>query len=180
MDNVYKKDLNVEQKITYLVENNLINIDSDLFESNENKTKLVEKLLNIWKGDPINNLKILLRKIEENIINLDTKDQKMLNQYFTTSVGDENINVKVQFDEECDQSLPDGKEIIKDGDSNDLEETEDDVQDSQNANISLTKDVLPFILPLSCILTMNTEDRDILDMLNVIKTNPSLLSVFND
>ena len=34
--NVYKKDLNVEQKITYLVENNLINIDSDLFESKEN------------------------------------------------------------------------------------------------------------------------------------------------
>ena len=28
--NVYKKDLNVEQKISYLVENNLINIDTDL------------------------------------------------------------------------------------------------------------------------------------------------------
>jgi hypothetical protein len=180
--NVYKKDLNVEQKITYLVENNLINIDSDLFESKENKTKLVEKLLHIWKADPINNLKILLRKIEENIIDLDTKDQKMLNKYFTSSVGDEKINVKVQFDEESEQPLPDGKEIIKDGGSNvdETEETADDEQDTQNANISLTKDVLPFILPLSCILTMNTEDRDILEMLNVIKSSPSLLSVFND
>jgi len=55
--NVYKKDLNVEQKISYLVENNLINIDSDLFQGKENKTKLVEKLLHIWKADPINNLK---------------------------------------------------------------------------------------------------------------------------
>jgi hypothetical protein len=180
--NVYKKDLNVEQKITYLVENNLINIDSDLFESKENKTKLVEKLLHIWKADPINNLKILLRKIEENIIDLDTKDQKMLNQYFTSSVGDENVNVKVQFDEESDEPLPDGKEIIKDGGGGDdePEEKADDEQDTQNANISLTKDVLPFILPLSCILTMNTEDRDILEMLNVIKSSPSLLSVFND
>jgi hypothetical protein len=35
--------LNVEQKISYLVENNLINIDSDLFQGTENKTKLVEK-----------------------------------------------------------------------------------------------------------------------------------------
>ncbi len=179
--NVYKKDLNAEQKITYLVENNLINIDSDLFESKENKTKLVEKLLHIWKADPINNLKILLRKIEENIIDLDTKDQKMLNQYFTSSVGDEKINVKVQFDEEIEQPLPDGKEIIKYGGGDDEpEEKADDEQDTQNVNISLTKDVLPFILPLSCILTMNTEDRDILDMLHVIKSSPSLLSVFND
>jgi len=180
--NVYKKDLNVEQKITYLVENNLINIDSDLFESKENKTKLVEKLLNIWKTDPINNLKILLRKIEENIINLDTKDQKMLNQYFTSSVGNKKVNVKVQFDEESDEPLPDGKEIIKDGGDGDdePEEKADDEQDTKNANISLTKDVLPFILPLSCILTMNTENRDILEILNVIKSSPSLLSIFND
>ena len=172
--NVYKKDLNVEQKITYLVENNLINIDSDLFESKENKTKLVEKLLNIWKTDPINNLKILLRKIEENIINLDTKDQKMLNQYFTSSVGNKKVNVKVQFDEESDEPLPDGKEIIKDGGDGDdePEEKADDEQDTKNANISLTKDVLPFILPLSCILTMNTENRDILEILNVIKSSP--------
>jgi hypothetical protein len=180
--NVHKKDLNVEQKIAYLVENNLINIDSDLFESKENKTKLVEKLLHIWKADPINNLKILLRKIEENIIDLDTKDQKMLNQYFTSSVGDEKVNVKVQFDEESDEALPDGKEIVKEGggDDNEPEEKTEDEPDTQNANISLTKDVLPFILPLSCILTMNTEDNDILEMLNVIKTSPSLLSVFND
>jgi hypothetical protein len=180
--NVHKKDLNVEQKIAYLVENNLINIDSDLFESKENKTKLVEKLLHIWKADPINNLKILLRKIEENIIDLDTKDQKMLNQYFTSSVGDEKVNVKVQFDDESDEALPDGKEIIKEGggDDNEPEEKTEDEPDTQNANISLTKDVLPFILPLSCILTMNTEDKDILEMLNVIKTSPSLLSVFND
>lgn len=180
--NVHKKDLNVEQKIAYLVENNLINIDSDLFESKENKTKLVEKLLHIWKADPINNLKILLRKIEENIIDLDTKDQKMLNQYFTSSVGDKKVNVKVQFDEESDEALPDGKEIVKEGggDDNEPEEKTEDEPDTQNANISLTKDVLPFILPLSCILTMNTEDKDILEMLNVIKTSPSLLSVFND
>lgn len=174
--NIQKKELNVEQKFTYLVENNLINIDSDLFESKENKTKLVEKLLHAWKADPINNLKILLRKIEENIIELDTKDQKMLNQYFTTSVGKDKVNVKVQFDEESDKALPNGKEIVKEGDDNERE----DEPDTQHANISLTKDVLPFILPLSCILTMNTEDKDIIEMLNIIKTSPSLISVFND
>ena len=179
--NVYKKDLNVEQKIMYLVENNLINIDSDLFENKENKTDLVQKLLHIWKADPINNLKILLRKIEENIIDLDTKDQKMLNQHFTSSVGDEKVNISVKFDEESGDVLPSGKEIVKDLGINDNEpeEEEPDTQ-TQNINISLTKDVLPFILPLSCILTMNTQDKDILEMLNVIKSRPYLLEVFND
>ena len=175
--NVYKKDLNVEQKITYLVENNLINIDSDLFQGKENKTKLVEKLLHIWKADPIHNLKILLKKIEESIIDMDTKDQKMMNQYFTSSIGDGKLNVKVQFDEECEDALPTGKETIKqDGGDKDTEDTED----NKDIDISLTKDVLPFIIPLICILTMNTEHMDILEMLNVIKTNPELLSVFQD
>ena len=181
--NVYKKDLNVQQKITYLVENNLINIDSDLFENKENKTQLVEKLLDIWKADPINNLNILLRKIEGNIIELDTIDQRMLNQYFTFSLGDERVNVKVQFDEESHEALPTGKEITTErggGGSGSSDNEPEDEPDTQNANISLTKDVLPFILPLSCILTMNTEHKDILEMLNIIKANPLLLSVFND
>jgi hypothetical protein len=183
--NVHKKDLNVEDKIRYMVENNLINIDSDLFDSKENKTKLVEKLLHIWKSDPVNNLKILLRKIEDNIIVLDTNDQKTLNHYFTSSARDENINIKIQFDESCDQALPDGKKIIKDSISEDScgsqesEKTEED-HILDEINISLTKDVLPFIIPLSCILTINTEDKDILEMLNVIKSQPSLLNVFHD
>jgi hypothetical protein len=180
--NVYKKDLNVEQKISYLVENNLINIDSDLFQGKENKTKLVEKLLHIWKADPIHNLKILLKKIEESIIDMDTKDQKMMNQYFTSSVGDDKVNVKVQFDEESEEVLPTGKEIIKQGGCDNEVEEKDTVvkEDDKDIDISLTKDVLPFIIPLICILTMNTEHKDILEMLNVIKTNPTLLSVFQD
>ena len=177
--NVYKKDLNAEQKITYLIENDLINIDSDLFQGNENKTKLIEKLLHIWKADPIHNLKILMKKIEEEIIIIsDTKDQKNMNQYFTRAIGDKKVNIKVQFDEEGEEKLPNGKEIIKQysGDNDAVEENEDD----KIIDISLTKDVLPFIIPLICILTINTEHKDILEMLNVIKTSPVLLSVFQD
>ena len=176
--NVHKKVLNVEEKISYLVENNLINIDSDLFQGKENKTKLIEKLLHIWKSDPIHNLKILLKKIEETIIDMDTKDQKIMNQYFTSSIGDEKVNINIKFDDESDESLPNGKEVIK---QNDEEDNDTECKECEcDVNISLTKDVLPFILPLSCILTMNTTDRDILEMLNVIKSSPALLSVFND
>jgi hypothetical protein len=180
--NVYKKDLNVEQKFTYLVENNLINIDNDLFQGKDNKTKLVEKLLHIWKADPIHNLKILLKKIEDNIIDLDTKDQKSLNNYFTSSIGDEKVNVKVKFDEESEDPLSNGKTEKKqdNGDHDQHEEQEEPEDEEKTVNISLSKDVLPFIIPLICILTIDTEQKDILEMLNIIKINPLLLNVFQD
>lgn len=200
--NVHKKDLNVEQKITYFVENNLINIDSDLFQNKENKTKLVEKLIHIWKTDPINNLKTLLRKIEDSIIELDTKDQKIVNQYFTSSAGDARVNATIQFDEESEDALQSGTQIVNGGlvggggsvdedsgsgsgdlggeDESNGEPNETEEGENKTINISFTKDVLPFLIPLSCILTMNTDHKDILEMLNVIKLSPSLLSVFND
>jgi hypothetical protein len=181
--NVYKKDLNIEQKIEYLVENNLINIDSDLFENKTNKSKLIEKLLHIWKSDPINNLKTLLRKIEENVIDLETKDQKLINQYFTSSIGDEKVNLKVQFDDESDEPLQSGKEITKqekdDGDDSSVADKDED-EDEDTKNISLTKDVLPFVIPLSCILTIQDNKYDFTEILNTIKENPNLLEVFND
>ena len=111
---------------------------------------------------------------------MDTKDQKMMNQYFTISIGDEKVNVKVQFDEESEEALPTGKETIKQ-DTNEVGDKDtEDTEDNKDTDISLTKDVLPFIIPLICILTMNTEHKDILEMLNVIKTRPALLSVFQD
>ncbi len=170
------------------MENNLINIDADLFKSKENKTKLVEKLLRIWKGDPINNLKRLLKKIEDNIIEMDTGDQKILNKYFTNSVGENNkVNITVQMDEDNEQPLSTGKIMTKDGDGSGSEggdegdgEDGEEYDEKKVTNISLTKDVLPFVIPLICILTMNTDHKDILEMLNVIKSNPTLLSVFED
>ena len=188
--NVYQKNLNVEQKLSYLIENNLINIDSDLFEGKENKTKIVEKLMQIWKSDPMHNLKILLKKIEDSLIEMDTKDQKLVNEYFTSSLGDEKVNLTVLFDEENNQALPTGQTTTTDSNrhSNDDDDDDDDDGDgdgaeddtSDNVNISLTKDVLPFIIPLICILTMNTDHKDILEMLHVIKISPSLMSVFED
>jgi hypothetical protein len=179
--NVYAKDLNIEQKLSYLVETNLINIDSDLFQGRDNKTNLVQMLLNIWKADPINNLKILLRKIEETIVDMDTHDQKLLNRYFTRATAGDRVNIKVQFDEDNEDALPTGTEITKQA-GGDIVATdaESAIADVASTDISLTKDVLPFVIPLICILTMNTDHSDILEMLNAIKTDPALLNVFRD
>ena len=185
--NVYKKDLNVEQKITYLVENNLINIDSDLFTGKENKTKLVEKLLHIWKSDPVNNLKNLLKKIEDYIIDIETDtEQKLYNKIFQNSGNDKKINLKIKFDEESNDVLLIGKDVIKQYTNNedDKKKDEDDKNNEddkkKDVDISLTKDVLPFVVKLGVILTMNDKNYDVLEMLDTIKKNPTLLSVFQD
>ncbi len=178
---VHKEDLNIEQKFTYIVENNLINIDSDFFESKENKTKLVEKLVNIWKANPINNCERCLRKMRNNNINLDPKDQQKLNENFTKSYGDEIANIKIKFDEESNDPLSNGKEIIIEGESDDKsKEKVDDKQNTQNEDISLTKDILPYTSMLILVLTLGTKEGDIFKMVNIVKLNPLLLDIFND
>jgi len=171
--NVYKKDLNIEEKIAYIVENNLINIDSDLFNSKENRQKLVEKLLGVWKSNPINSLEILSRKIKECNIVLERDDQKEINKYFTSSINDK-INIKVKVDEENDQSLPTGRTVSNKSN----EEKKEKIVEEKD--ISLTKDVLPFIIPLCCILTLKSPCKDILEMLNNIEDDSTLLEIFNE
>lgn len=182
---IHNKTLNIEQHITYLVKNNLINIDSDLFKGNENKNKLIEKLLNIWKSDPKQSLKNLMKKIENIIIDMDTKDQQKLNNYFTHSINDnEKFNLGVKVNEESEDALATGKKITKiiklDGSEDNLQEPDEIEEPDKFENISFTKDVFPFIMYLICILTMNEENKDLLEMLNIIKNNPDLLEVFND
>jgi hypothetical protein len=166
-----EKPLNVEQKITYLVENNLINIDSDLFGNRDNKTNLIKDLLCVWKEDPVNKLKILLKKIEDNIIEISKEHQKSINDYFRSENNKKVNNKKTLFDEE---PLPTGIKIIKKDNcaKKELEKKE--------INISLSKDILPYIIPLICILTINTNHKEILEMLDIIKLNPLLFNVFKN
>ena len=171
---IYKK-CNSEQKIRYIIENNLINIDSETFQSKENKTELIEKLIEIWKSDPINILKTQLKQIENNIIELDSIDQRKLNSYFTSSIGDKKLNVKIKMDEENEEQLQTGRSIT----TPIAGETKTE-QDNKILNISLSKDVLPFILPFSIFLTIKNNSYDFNEILNTVKTNPELLEIFND
>jgi hypothetical protein len=114
----------------------------------------------------------------------DTSDQQSINRGFTSSIGDKKINMEIKFDEESEEVLPNGREIVKNTVESDEEEkkneSEEEKKDEEVINISFTKDVLPFIIPLSCILTLRTEDKDILTMLKTIRNNPTLLDVFKD
>jgi hypothetical protein len=181
---VYNKSKNLEEKIKYLIEYHLINIDVDYFENKKiNSNILVEKLINIWKDNPINNLRVLLRNLDNEYIEFDNNTQKLLNKLFTSSTqGDIKATLEVKEEGDELQSLKSGKEINSDKEESEKNELDKELEEIEKAEkeISFTKDVLPYIIPLTCILSIKDTNKDFMDMLIYIKNNPELLEIFND
>ena len=170
---VHKSDNNLEDKIKYLISNNLINIDIDMMLNKElNSDIIIKKILEIWKSDPINNFKTLLKNLDNDYVTFDNPTQKLLNNTFTSSLKDNKVKTIIEFDDEDIQDLPSGKKKIK------QEDIKKDIK--KEIIISFTKDVLPYVIPLTCILTINNKNKDFIDMLNIIKNNKELLEIFDD
>ena len=179
---IFNNKNNINDKLEYLINYHLINIDIDIMENKKlDSVALVKKLMNIWKEDPINNFKSLLKKIDNDYEEFDTSTQKLINKTFTKSLKNENFNVKIKFKDENDvlQILPNGKEVICENNNNDNDDDNDNDNDNE-IQISFTKDVLPYIIPLTCILTVKNTNMDFIKMLNDIKENPELLDIFDD
>ena len=181
---VYKNSKSVEDKIKYLVENHLINIDIDMMKSKKlNSDGIVKKLMDIWKGDPINNFRSLLQNLDNDCTIFDNPTQKLLNTSFTNSLKDNKVNSTVEFKDNDDelQILPSGKEKNKDNDSNISNESDElEEKKEEEIKISFTKDVLPYVIPLTCILTIEDKNKDFINMLNNIKESKELLEIFDD
>lgn len=170
--NIQTNELNFDKKLNYIIENNLINIDSDLFYTNENKSELIKKLIYLWKSNPINNLNKLLKKIQDDFIIIDVNDQLLFNKNFTIHF-DKKISSKINFDEDNNQKINSGVSL-------NIEEIEVEDEDKSKINISITRDILPFIIPLICILTINNDNSDLLELLNIIENDEELLEIFNN
>jgi adenine-specific DNA-methyltransferase len=180
--NIHKKIQNTEDKIKFLIENHLINIDDDYLVGKEiDSDKIINKLMGIWKSDPINNLNILLRQIEDDILEMDNDDQKSLNKYFAKSVNEDKFDVNVELNNEK-QDIKSGKEIKKvdENDSKDANSDTESDDEKEDERISLTKDVLPFVIPFACALTLKDNNNDFVEMLNTISKDPELLEIFNE
>ena len=189
---IYKNNKNTEEKIKYLIENHLINIDVDMMESKKiNSDMIIEKLMDIWKSDPINSFKSLLRNLDNDYIEFDTSTQKIINKSFTSCMKDNRIHTIIQIKDEDDdelQKLPSGKEtVMDDNDNTDSDDSNKCIQKEKDAHdkdkdieISFTKDVLPYVIPLTCILTIKNRNKDFIQMLHDIHENPELLEIFDD
>jgi site-specific DNA-methyltransferase (adenine-specific) len=179
---IYKNSKSVEDKIKYLIENHLINIDIDMLDTKKlNSDGIIKKIMDIWKEDPINSFKTLLRNLDSDYIIFDNPTQKLLNASFANSLKDNNVVSKVELKNEDDelQKLPLGKEIIKDND-NFSKEKEEEKEEEKEIKISFTKDVLPYVIPLTCILTIENKNKDFINMLNDIKESKELMEIFDD
>ena len=180
---IYKNSKSIEDKIKYLIENHLINIDTDMMESKKlDSNSIVKKLMDIWKDDPINSFKSLLRNLDNDYVEFDNNTQKLINSSFANSVKDK-ISATLEMKDSDDelQELPMGKEKIKTSseDNNELL-SESDGEEKEITKISFTKEVLPFIIPLTCILTIENNNKDFVKMLNDIKEDKQLLEVFDE
>ena len=181
---IYKNSQSIEDKIKYLIENHLINIDTDMMENKKlDSDKIVKKLMEIWKDDPINSFKSLLRNLDNDYVEFDNTTQKLINNSFTNSIKENKVNTKIEIIDSEDelQELPSGKEKIKNEEENEsiYDDTEDE-KEKEELKISFTKDVLPYIIPLTCILTIENKNKDFVKMLNDIKEDKQLLEVFDE
>ncbi len=178
---IYKNSKSVEDKIKYLIENHLINIDIDMLDTKKlNSDGIIKKIMDIWKEDPINSFKTLLRNLDSDYIIFDNPTQKLLNASFANSLKDNNVVSKVELKNEDDelQKLPLGKEIIKDNDN--FSKEKEEKEEEKEIKISFTKDVLPYVIPLTCILTIENKNKDFINMLNDIKESKELMEIFDD
>ena len=185
---IYKNEKSIDDKIKYLINNHLINIDIDMiFNKNANSDIIIKKLMDIWKEDPINSFRTLLRNLDNDYEEFDNPTQKLINKTFTKSIKNDKIGLDVILKDNDNelQPLPSGRETVVD-EKQDMENYENDDNDEtedveeKETQISFTKDVLPYIIPLTCILTIKDANMDVVKMLNYIKDNPELLDTFND
>lgn len=181
---VYKNEKSIDDKMKYLIKNHLINIDVDMMENKKiNSDTIVKKLMDIWKEDPINSFKILLRKLDNDYEEFDNRTQKLINKIFTKTIKSDKVSLELKLKDEDDeiQDLPTGKEKVKNDSDNEISDNESpDEKEKEETQISFTKDVLPYIIPLVCILTIKNSNMDFVKMLNDIKENPELLDTFDD
>lgn len=174
----YNVNENTENKIEYLINNHLINIDNDLLYTKQiDSNKIINKLMESWKLDPVNNYTVLLKNLDYDYVDFDTSTQKLINKTFMNQCG-KTIGMKIIIN---DQKLQNGKEIktIK-SDDNFSDSDYSSESSEKTTNISFTKDVLPYVIPLSCILTIKEKNKDFVKMLEYIKNNKELLEIFND
>jgi len=176
---IHGDNLNIEDKLKYLINHHLINIDVDMMNNTSiDSNCVIAKLMSIWKKDPINSFRSLIGRLDDECVKFDTDTQKRINGLFIKSSDMHNLNMKIAFKDNDDdlQPLPNGKEIIKvDG----SDKKKDDTKTLEEINISFTHDILPYIIPLTCILTIKDTNTDFVKMLNAIHQNKSLLEIFD-
>jgi 16S rRNA G966 N2-methylase RsmD/predicted Zn-ribbon and HTH transcriptional regulator len=156
------KKSGVKQSITYAIENNLINIDSDTFNNfSITKSKQVELLFREWLSNPFNCLKRMQYELSNIKTNISIDDQKSLNLNFT------HFKEKLQHNDNKEAAPTGIKKTIVSNKSK---------KKSDKVDINFAKDVLVYIVPFMCIIVDGTT---LIEMFDNIKNSEEMIEIFN-
>lgn len=165
-----KNTLNPLEKIRYIIENKLINIDSDLFSfRNISSEILIQRLVDIWNSQPKNAIQNLQRQFSESVVSITQYEQKQLDKYFK-NIQEKNTK-KIKMDETDSEPLPKGIH----------RRSENSPKRNKNeTHISLTRDILCSIISLSCVLTMHTSSKSLIEKIDEIQSTNKLFYAFKE
>ncbi len=173
-------NIGIYEKTKYMLEKGLINLDSDQLESfNITKEVSIENIMNILSQNPqqqLNNFRNLLAEFTEYF----TDDVKTLfyKYFYRKNTGKNNKTSTELVNSPENQDLGKNtkiKEEIKDSVKNLNNEINEEMDKKK-----ISKDVLPYVVPLSCVLTYNYDEQKLIEILNIIKNNKILNEIFND
>ena len=177
------------EKITYLIEHDIIGVDIDRFNNSENKSHIIQRLIDVWKKDPKNQIDRLKRELSKVELLIDKNDQKKINRTFADVNKTKKSKKDVSLDKDIDdQSIQKGIKIKKekkttDDEDEDLEDEldaeDENLEENILSNISFIKEVVPSTIFLACSLTLSLDETDIMKIFKYILNNPDHLEAFN-
>jgi len=117
------------------------------------------------------------RNIIESIeIDIDKETSKLLAEFY---YNEKKSSKKIKIDETGEKNLPDNSKQPKIEDDK-INKVNEEIQKKQDELNKLKKDILPYIVPLSSVLTYNNEENKIIRILDMIKNDETLKEIFNN
>jgi len=176
----------INDKIKVMINNNLINIDPDYFETYHfDGEQSIKNLEEIWNKNPVNQLRIFKKQIEEEYNNIDLIMNKELMKILEelkitddkTKKSIENEQNKITEELIKDKNIP--KQDLKNTKQKIIKENENVLKQIEQKK-KISKEIIPYIIPLSCILTYKDPENKLIKCLELIKNNETLKDIFNN
>jgi site-specific DNA-methyltransferase (adenine-specific) len=161
-------DKNDHDKIKYIIQRNLMSIDGDLYNYENGNDDLLKLLHDKLVKDSIINIDSIVRSIKAQTIELNPDDEIKFNTEFS---GAKKESVKITMT---------GSEKLPSGLSVDRQHSDKPKKKIAVCRITFHEDVLPYFIPFINILTIGYIKDDLVKLINIIKDNPNLLTIYKE
>ena len=141
-------------------------------------------MYSIWSNNPKNTIQTLQKSIYIKTVDVFTNtEQNQLNNLFSKDSKDSKKS-KVNIYESKDSDLPIGQErenvenkgSVKDSNDSNIK-NEEKIEEQIKEKINFIQDIIEYIVPFLCIITVNIEIYTFRDIYNIIKGNETLLNI---